>query len=180
MPRKKGKGVKKAGKVKKARRGRKARGAKFSALVQQSLDKLRSDAESLALDAYIGNLSRYADKTLGQFLAAIAKDGAKDALMSIGMSRIASAMGAPARGKRGRKKAAVAAGGRLSKEAMAKLQQDILGFIKTNPDCKRKDIAKSLGLPTKRLFSAMKGLMGDGKLVTKGAKAGMTYSLKKD
>ena len=50
--------------------------------------------------------------------------------------------------------------------------------VKANPDGHRKEIAKGLKMPIKKLFTAMKGLMAEKKLATKGKKAGMTYSVK--
>ena len=150
---------------------------RFNKLIHQSLNKLKDQAESHALEAYIGDLARHANKTLAKFLETITKDGAIDYLMGIEMSRIASTMISATKGKRGRRKI-VAAGGRLSKAEKAKLQAEILAFVKANPDCRKKEIARGLKLPSKKLFSAVKGLLAEKKLTTKGKKAGMTYSLK--
>ena len=151
---------------------------KFSSLVQKSAAKLKDQAEALAVESYIGNLARFANKTLGKFLESIEKEGAKEALLGIDMARIAEAFKSSVKNRKGRKKA-FAAGGRLSRKDKAKLQEAILAFVKANPDCRRKEIAKNMNMPTKKLFSAMKGLIADGKLATKGQKAGMTYSVKK-
>jgi len=159
---------------------KKATANKFEALIQKSISRLEKDAQTIALDAYVDNLGKYSGKTFSKFLAQIEKDGAHDALMGVKMERIASAIAGPAPRKKGRgrpKKAATASGKRLSKAQLDELQGKVLGYVKANPDCKKKEIAAHLGLPSKKLFSVFKGLVADGMLKTKGQKAGMTYSI---
>jgi hypothetical protein len=153
---------------------------KFEALIQKSISRLEKDAQTIALDAYVDNLGKYSGKSLAKFLAQIEKDGAQDALMGVKMERIASAIAGPAPKKKGRgrpKKAVATSGKRLSKAQLNDLQGKVLGYVKANPNCRKKEIAAHLGLPSKKLFSVFKGLVADGKLKTKGKKAGMTYSI---
>ena len=150
---------------------------RFDALVQKQIDKLSSDAETLALDAYIESLGKHSGKPLGKFLEVVEKDGALASMINVPMERIASAMSSAPKAKKGRKAKATVDGGRLTKAQMEGLQKQIISYIKANPNCRKKDIAAHLGLPTKKLFSPMKAIAGQ--LTTKGVRAGMTYSLKK-
>ena len=158
----------------------KARAKKFEALTKKAISRLEADAEEIALEEYLAGLSKYSGMTFGKFIEQLEKDGSNEAVMGVKMGTLAKAFERSAPPRRGRKaEQAVSAAGRLSKKDMEKLQGDILGYIKANPDCRKKDIAASLGLPTKKLFSPMKALVAGKKVTTKGKRAGMTYSVKR-
>ena len=82
----------------------------------------------------------------------------------------------PAKGKKGKR---ALTGKRLGKAEMESLQKSILTYVKANPGCSKKEIAAHLSLPSKKLFSPMKALVGSKQLTTKGVRAGMKYSIKK-
>jgi hypothetical protein len=165
--------------AKKSKKSKKktAKERKFDKLRSRAYGKLEGDAEQIALDAYLEQLTKHSNKTLGKFIDILEKDGSLEAVMNVDMATLAKVFVTTA--KRGRKgKKALAGGKRLSKADMEKLEAEILAYVKVNPGCRKKDIAAGLKLPSKKLFSPMKALLAEKKLKTEGVRAGMKYSVK--
>jgi hypothetical protein len=163
--------------AKKAKKTTKARERKFDKLRSRAYGKLEGDAEQIALDAYLEQLTKHSNKTLGKFIDILEKDGSLDVVMNVEMATLAKVFTSTSKGGRKGKKA-LAGGKRLSKADMEKLEAEILAYVKANPECRKKDIAAALKLPSKKLFSPMKALLADKKLKTEGVRAGMKYSVK--
>jgi hypothetical protein len=85
--------------------------------------------------------------------------------------------GKPPSAKLGRKSGRVArtAGGRRSAEGVEQVGQQIVSFLKKNPDVRAEQIAAGIGSSTKELALPIKKLLADKQVAKKGQRRGTTY-----
>lgn len=85
--------------------------------------------------------------------------------------------GKPPSPKFGRKRGAAVspAGGRRSAEGVEQVGQQIVSFLKKNPDSRAEQIAEGIGSSTKELALPIKKLLAGKQLVKKGQRRGTTY-----
>ena len=85
--------------------------------------------------------------------------------------------GKPPSPKLGRKLrvAAPAAGGRRSAEGVEQVGQQIVSFLKKNPDSRAEQIADGIGSSTKALALPIKKLLAGKEVAKKGQRRGTTY-----
>lgn len=130
------------------------------------------------MDKYIKRLYKYRGKTYEQFHAMLIADNALDGINKYKMHIIVDAMAISSKDKGGKGKKGSGKRIRRSAEDIAKLQEKILDFVKSNPDCKAKAICAGVKAPKKDIAEPIRRLLKEKKLTKDGEKAGTTYRVK--